>query len=56
MSDRFNKYVSMDLNEVEKVMVRILYLTDAAARYADACLIRRKKELVVCRIFQIWVA
>ena len=48
----------MDLNEVEKGMVWILHLIDAAARYADVCLIRRKKkkELVVCCIFQIWVA
>ena len=34
----------MDLNEVEKGMVWILHLIDAAARYADACLVRRKKK------------
>ena len=34
----------MDLNEVEKGMVWILHLIDAAARYADVCLIRRKKK------------
>ena len=44
VSDRFNRYVSMDLNEVEKGMVWILHLIDAAARYADACLVRRKKK------------
>ena len=47
----------MDLKEVEKGKVWILHLVDAATRYTAACLIRRKKKnLVMCRIFQIWVA
>ena len=36
--------------------VWILNWIDAITRYTAACLMRRKKELVVCRISQIWVA
>ena len=57
VSDKFNEYVSMDLKEIKKGKLWILHLIDAATRYTAACLIsRKKKELVVCRIFQIWVA
>ena len=31
-------------------------MTDRATRCTGACLIRRKKELIVCHIFQIWAA
>ena len=34
----------------------ILQLIDAATRYTAACLIRRKKRVIVCCIFQICVA
>ena len=44
VSDRFKKYVSMDLKEVEKGMVWILHLIDAARRYTAACLIRKEKN------------
>ena len=55
--DKFNEYVSMDLKEIKKGKLWILHLIDAAARYTAACLIsKKKKELVVCCIFQIWVA
>ena len=43
VSGRFNEYVNMDLNEVEKGKVWILHLIDAATRYTAADLIRRKK-------------
>ena len=56
VSDRFNKDVIIDLKEVEKGKVWILHLTDGATRCTGACLSRRKKELIVCHIFQIWVA
>ena len=54
--DRFNEYVSMDLKEVSKEKVWILYLIRTTIRYTGAFLIRRKKKgLVVSYIFQIWV-
>ena len=55
--DSFKEYVSMDLKEIEKEKLQILHLIDAATRYTTACFIRRKKkDLVVCDMFQIWVA
>ena len=56
-ADRFNEVVFMDLKEVEKGKIWILHLVDAFARYTAASLINTKKtEVVVCRIFQIWLA
>ena len=57
MADRFNQVVAMDLKEVEHTKTWILHLIDVATRYTAACLSKtKKKELVVRKIFQIWVA
>ena len=46
----------MDLKEYIHNKTWILHLIDAATRYSAACLINSKnKDLVVSRIFQIWV-
>jgi len=56
-ADRFNQVVAMDLKEVEKGKVWILHLVDTATRYTSACLINTKrKEVVVTKLFQIWLA
>ena len=52
---RFNEYVSMDLKEVEKGNVWILYLIDASTRYAAACWIRRKKSSSVIYFRCRWI-
>lgn len=53
--DRFSKYVSVDLKKIDKEKAWILHLTDAAKKYTASCfIIRKKKELIVCCIFQIW--
>ena len=55
--DRFNQVVSMDLKEVVKGKVWILHLVDNCTRYTAAALIStKKKEVVVKKIFQIWLA
>ena len=56
VSDKFNDVVCMDLKELEKGKLWFLHLVDAGTRYTGACLIKTKKEVVVCRIFQIWIA
>ena len=57
LSDRFNQCVCMDLKEIEKGKLWILHLIDAATRYTAGCLIKtKKKEMVVCCIFKIWIA
>ena len=55
--DRFNQVVSMDLKEVVKGKCWILHLVDNCTRYTAAALIStKKKEVVVKKIFQIWLA
>ena len=44
VADKFNSVVCMDLQEVQKHKVWILYLIDAATRYSAACLISGKKK------------
>ena len=57
LSDRFNEVVSMDLKEFEHNKIWILHLIDTATRYTVACLIKsKKKEVVVSKIFQVWIA
>ena len=47
----------MDLKEVEKGKLWILHLVDNATRYTAATLITsKKKEVIVKKIFQIWLA
>ena len=47
----------MDLKEVEKGKKYILHLVDTATSYTAAVIIdRKKKEIVVDRIFKIWLA
>ena len=54
---RFNDVVCLDLKEVVHKKLWILHLIDAATRYTAACIIdTKRKELVVTRIFQIWIA
>ena len=56
-ADKFNQVVSMDLKEVEKGKLWILHLVDNATRYTAATLISsKKKEVIVRKIFQIWLA
>ena len=46
----------MDLKEIEKWKLWILHLIDATTRYIAACFKRRKKkELVMCLIFEIQI-
>ena len=52
---RFNEYVSMDLKEVEKGNVWILYLIDASTRYTAACWIKRKKSSTVIYFRCRWI-
>ena len=57
MADRFNQTVAMDLKEYKHHKTWILHLIDCATRYSVACLIpTKRKETVVQRIFQIWIA
>ena len=54
---RFNQVISMDLKEIEKGKLWILHLVDSATRYTAATLINtKKKEVVVKKIFQIWMS
>ena len=47
----------MDLKEIEKGKLWILHLVDSATRYTAATLINtKKKEVVVKKIFQIWMS
>ena len=56
-ADRFNQVVAMDLKEVEKGKKWILHLVDIATSYTAAVIIdTKKKEIVVDRIFKIWLA
>ena len=55
-TDKFNNTVCMDLKELEKGKVWILHMVDVATRYTAACIIdSKKKDVVVCRIFQLWI-
>ena len=54
---RFNDNVCLDLKEVVNNKLWILHLVDCATRYTVACLIdTKRKDLVVTRIFQIWIS
>ena len=53
----FNDVVFLDLKEVVNNKLWILHLVDCATRYTVACLIdTKRKDLVVTRIFQIWIS
>ena len=53
----FNHVVFVDLKEIEKGKLWFLHLIDGATRYTMAVLINtKKKEVVVDRIFQCWIA
>ena len=55
VADRFNQVVSMDLKEHERGKW-ILHMIDTATHYSAGCLINTKdKDVVVSKIFQIWV-
>ena len=57
LSDRFNEVVCMDLKEFEHNRTWILHIIDSATRYSAACIIKtKKKEVVVSRIFQVWIS
>ena len=69
MAEKFNDVVAMDLKKISAdntwglhlneslENTWILHLIDVATRYTAACIIRTKqKEVVVSKIFQIWVA
>ena len=56
IADKFNSVVCIDLKEVQKHKVWILHLIDTATDYSAACLIsNKKKQTIVCQIFQIWI-
>ena len=56
-ADKFNQVVAMDLKEVTKGKLWILHIVDSATRYTAAALIHsKKKEVIVGKIFQIWLA
>ena len=56
-SEQFNGVVCMDLKEVVKGKIWILHLVDAITGYTAASLInRKKKEVVIEKIFMIWLA
>ena len=47
----------MDLKEFEHNRTWILHIIDSATRYSAACIIKtKKKEVVVSRIFQVWIS
>ena len=53
----FNDLISMDLKDYIHNEIWILHLIDAATRYSAACLIySKKKDVVVSKIFQIWIS
>ena len=55
-AEKFNHTVCMDLKELEKGKVWILHMIDAATRYTAACIVyTKKKEVIVSRIFQLWI-
>ena len=57
IATEFNQLVAMDLKEFQHNRIWILHLIDAATRYSAATLIHsKKKELVVERIFRIWIS
>ena len=54
---RFNDMLCLDLKEIINNKLWILHLIDSTTRYTAACLVeKKKKELVVTKIFQIWIA
>ena len=56
-ADKFNQVVSMDLKEVQKGKLWILHLVDDATNYTAVAIIKdKKKNIVVDRIFKIWLA
>ena len=56
-AEKFNEVVSMDLKEVEKGKIWILHLVDSCTRYTATALIKSKrKEVIVKKIFKIWLA
>ena len=56
LADTFNECICMDLKEFKHNVSWILHLIDGASRYSAACLIStKKKEVVVSKIFQIWI-
>ena len=56
-SENFNEVVVMDLKEVKKGKIWILHLIDSFSRYTATSLIESKrKEVVVERIFKIWIS
>ena len=57
VAEKFNQVVCMDLKEIRKGNLWFLHMVDGATRYTVACLIdSKKKEVVVDRIFQGWIA
>ena len=55
-ADKFNKVVSMDLKEVQKGKLWILHLVDDATNYIAVAIIKdKKKNIVVDKIFKIWL-
>ena len=53
----FNQVVMMDLKEVTKGEVWVLHMVDCATRYTAAAVIKsKKKEVIVKKILQIWMA
>ena len=56
-TDKFNQVVSMDLKELKKGKLWILHLVDIATSYTAAVVISsKKKDIVVDRIFKMWLA
>ena len=57
VAEEYNQIVCIDLKEVRKGALWIVHMIDAATRYTAVSLIQSKnKDLVVSRIFQIWIA
>ena len=53
----FNQVVTMDLKEIKKGEIWILHMVDCATRYTAAAIVRSKrKEVIVQKVFQIWMA
>ena len=57
VTSQFNEVVSMDLKVYKHRKTCILHLTDAAARYSEACLVRiMNKGVIIKQIYKIWIA
>ena len=57
VANEFNQVVCIDLKEVQKGKLWFLHMIDGATRYTAASLIStKKKEAVVEKIFQCWIA